>query len=178
MSRRCLIHFIYIYQPIIYHLCPSWEGIVATELRKRFKKVSRFYAEIFSKVSCYLSVIHKLCSISYFLRVILIFPVAQMVKNLPAIQETQVWSPGWKDLLEKGMAIHSSILAWRIPWIKEPGRPQSMGLQRVGHAWATNTTLGEPRAIYWRRQWYPTPVLLPRKSHGRRSLVGCSPWGR
>ena len=56
-----------------------------------------------------------------------------MVKNLPAMQETRVRSLGWEDPLEKGMATHSSILAWRIPWTEEPGRLQSMGLQRVGH---------------------------------------------
>ena len=59
--------------------------------------------------------------------------VAQMVKNLPAMQETQVQSLGWEDPLEKEMATHSSILARRIPWTEEPGRLQSMGLQRVGH---------------------------------------------
>ena len=59
-----------------------------------------------------------------------------MVKNLPAKQETQVRSLGWDDPLEKRMATHSSILAWRIPWTvwtEEPGELQSMGLQRVGH---------------------------------------------
>ena len=56
-----------------------------------------------------------------------------MYKNLPAIQETQVQSLGWEDPLEKGIAIHSSILAWRIPWTEEPGGLQSMGSQRVGH---------------------------------------------
>ena len=55
------------------------------------------------------------------------FHVAQMVKNLPAMQETWVRSLGWEDLLEKDMAIHSSILAWRIPWMEEPGGLQSMG---------------------------------------------------
>ena len=59
--------------------------------------------------------------------------VAQMVKNLPAIQETWVRSLGWKDPLKKGMATRSSILAWKIPWMDEPGRLQSMGSQRVGH---------------------------------------------
>ena len=49
------------------------------------------------------------------------------------MQETQVQSLGWEDLLEKGVAIHSSILAWRIPWIEQPGGLQSMGLQRVGY---------------------------------------------
>ena len=56
--------------------------------------------------------------------------VAQMVKNLPAMQETWVQSLGWKDTLEKGMATHSCILAWRIPETEEPGGLQSMGLQR------------------------------------------------
>ena len=59
--------------------------------------------------------------------------MAQMVKNLPAMLETQVQSLGWEDPLEKGIAIHSSILAWRIPWTEEPDGLQSMGLQRVGH---------------------------------------------
>ena len=56
-----------------------------------------------------------------------------MVKNLPAIQETLVRSLGWEDLLEKEMATHSSILAWKIPWTEEPGGLQSMELQRIGH---------------------------------------------
>ena len=65
--------------------------------------------------------------------------VAQTVKNLPAMQEIQVRSLGWEDPLEKGMATHSSILAWEIPLTEEPGGLQSMGLQRVGHNWVTNT---------------------------------------
>ena len=63
---------------------------------------------------------------------LLVFPVAQMVKKLPEMQETQVQSLGWEDTLEKGMAIHSSILAWRIPWTEEPGELQRVGSQRVG----------------------------------------------
>ena len=59
--------------------------------------------------------------------------VAQMVKNPPAVQETMVRSLDWEDPLEKGMATHSSILAWRTPWKEEPGVLQSIGLQRVGH---------------------------------------------
>ena len=66
-------------------------------------------------------------------RVIRIFSVAQTVKNLPTMQETWVQSLGWEDPLEKGMANHSSILLWRIPWKEEPGRLQFMGTQRVGH---------------------------------------------
>ena len=56
-----------------------------------------------------------------------------MVKNLPVMQETWVQSQGWEVLLEKEMAIHSSILAWRIPWTEEPGELPSMGSQRVRH---------------------------------------------
>ena len=59
--------------------------------------------------------------------------MAQMLKNLPAMQETRVPSMGWEDLLEKGMAIHSSILAWKIPRTEESGKLQSIGSQRVGH---------------------------------------------
>ena len=59
--------------------------------------------------------------------------VAQMVKHLPAMQETWVQSLGWEDLLEKEMATHSSTLAWKIPWIEEPGRLQSTGWQTVRH---------------------------------------------
>ena len=130
-------------------------------------------------------------------------------------------------LMEKAMATHSSTFAWRIPWMEEPHRLQSMGSLRVGHDSVTSLSLFtfthwrkqwqptpillpgesqgqrsllgavygvtqsrtrlmplskssslmvEDREIEQRRQWYPTPVLLPGKSHGQRSLVGCSPW--
>ena len=59
--------------------------------------------------------------------------MAQTIKNLPAMQETRVLSLGQKDPLEKGMATHSSILAWEVPWIEEPGGLQSIGPQRVRH---------------------------------------------
>ena len=59
--------------------------------------------------------------------------MAQMVKNLPTVQETRVQSLGWDDPLEKGMTTYSSILAWRIPWTEKPGELQSLGLQRVRH---------------------------------------------
>ena len=61
-----------------------------------------------------------------------------MVKRLSTMRETRVQSLGWEDPLEKEMAIHSSTHAWKIPWTEEPGRLQSMGLQRVGHDWATS----------------------------------------
>ena len=59
--------------------------------------------------------------------------VAQMVKNLSAMQETWVLFLGWEEPLESGMVTHSSILAWKIPWMEKPGRLQSMGTQRVRH---------------------------------------------
>ena len=66
--------------------------------------------------------------------------VAQIVKKpLPAKQETLAWSLGREDPLKKGMATHSSIFVWRIPWTEEPRGLQSMGLQRVGHNWSDNT---------------------------------------
>ena len=64
---------------------------------------------------------------------------AQMLKNSPAIQETQVQSLGQEDLLEKGMATHSNILTWRFPWTEEPGGLQSMESQKIRHNWVTNT---------------------------------------
>ena len=168
--------------------------------------------------------------------------------------ETWVQPLVQEDPLEKEMAIHSSTLAWKIPWTEKPGRLQSMGSQRIGHDWATSLSLvtlsplesgglsivqtSKPRlqlsfpkgqrrgketkksrwawvvswsspyrgrsfplcvcvcvclctCVWWplswnpsdsvaiqRRWWQSTPVLLPGKSHGWRSLVGCSPWGR
>ena len=67
--------------------------------------------------------------------------VTQMAKNWPAMWETWVRSQGWEDPLEESMETHFSILAWRIPWIEEPGGLQSMGSQRVGHNWATKNIL-------------------------------------
>ena len=76
--------------------------------------------------------------------------VAQRLKHLPGIQETWVWSLGLEDPLEKEMALHSSTLAWRIPWREEPGGLQSMGSQRVGHDWAMSL----------HEIWHQFPVLF------------------
>ena len=131
--------------------------------------------------------------------------MAQKVKCLPAMRETRVRSLGWEDPLEKEMATHSSTLAWKISWMEEPGGLQSTGSQSghnysdLAHKHACTTFKGllwclsgkestcqckrlrfDPwvRKIPWRRKWQPTPVFLPGESHGRRSLVGFSPWGR
>ena len=77
----------------------------------------------------------------------------------------------YRRFSEKAMAPHSSTVAWKIPWTEEPGRLQSMGLQRVGHDWATSLSLFT--CMHWRRKWQPTPVFLPGESQGLWSLVGC-----
>ena len=151
--------------------------------------------------------------------------LAQTVKNLPTMQETWVQSLGWEDPLEKmekAMAPHSNTLAWKIPWVEEPGRLQSMdgvtksrtrlsnftftfhfhalekemathssvlawripgtgqaggltsmGSHRVGHNWSNLAAA----AAAWRRKWLPTPVFLPGKFHGQRSLAGYIVYG-
>ena len=71
---------------------------------------------------------------------------------------------------------HSSTLAWKIPWMEEPGSLQSMGSLRVGHDWVTSLSLFP--FMHWRRKWQPTPVFLPGESRGRQGLVGCHLWGR
>ena len=80
------------------------------------------------------------------------------------------------SLEEKAMAPYSSTLAWKIPWMEEPGRLQSMRSLRVGHDWATSLSLFT--FMHWKRKWQPTPVFLPGESQGQGSLVGCRLWGR
>ena len=87
-----------------------------------------------------------------------------------------MWVPslGWEDLLEKAIATHFSILAWRIPWTEEPGRLQSMGLRSRTQLSDFTFTF---HFMHWRRKWQPTPVFLPGESQGQGSLVGCRLWG-
>ena len=73
------------------------------------------------------------------------------------------------------MAPHSSTLAWKIAWVEEPGRLQSMGSQRIQNDWVTSLSLFT--FMHWRRKWQPTPVFLPGESQGWGSLVGCRLWG-
>ena len=77
---------------------------------------------------------------------------------------------------EKAMAPYSGTLAWKIPWMEEPGRLQSMGSIRVRHYWTTSLSLFT--FVHWRRRWQPNPVFLPGESQGQGSLVGCHLWGR
>ena len=105
--------------------------------------------------------------------------VAQTVKNLPAMLETQVRSLGRKDILEKGMVTHSSILAWRIPWTEESGSLQFMGSQRVRHDWAANTFNHFNRIFGAFTLCRPMPFSFPRTSFplpsGVRYLDNVSP---
>ena len=75
----------------------------------------------------------KLCKTVFIIEICGSKETGETVKNLPAMQETRIQSLGQEDLLEKEMATHSSICAWKIPWTEEPGRLLLMGLQRVGH---------------------------------------------
>ena len=100
------------------------------------------------------------------------FPGGSAVRNLPAVQEMLVCSLDRGGPLEKEMATHPRILAWEIPWTEEPGGPQFMGSQRVGRDLATEQ---QQHVI---SVTLPSPVPLPGKSQGRRSLVGWSPRGR
>ena len=85
---------------------------------------------------------------------------------------------GERDLSKEilSMAPHPSTLAWKIPWMEESGRLQSMGSLRVGHDWATSLSLFT--FMHWRRKWQPTPVFFPGERQGWGSLLGCHLWGR
>ena len=86
------------------------------------------------------------------------------------------WTTREAPIIISCMAPHSSTLAWKIPWMEEPGRLQSIGSLRVRHDWATSLSLST--FMHWRRKWQPTPVFLPGESQGQGSLVGCRLWGR
>ena len=77
--------------------------------------------------------------------------------------------------METAMATHSSVLAWKLPWMEEPGGLPSMGSLRVGQDWVTSLSLFT--FMHWKRKWQPTPVFLPGESQGQGSLVGCRLWG-
>ena len=116
--------------------------------------------------------------------------VAQRIKRLPAMQEIQIQSLGWEDPLEKEMATHSSILAWRIPWTEEPGGLQSTGVTKsrtrlndftftfnfrwlrgkefACQFWRHRRRVFDPWVgkIPWRRKWQTNAIFLPGKFHG------------
>ena len=104
------------------------------------------------------------------------FPSGSLVKNSPAKQEMWIQSLDQERPLEKAMATHSSILAWKIPWTEEPCRLRSMGLLWVECDWAASLSLFT--FTHWRRKWEPTPVFLPAESQEQWSLVCCRLWVR
>ena len=92
------------------------------------------------------------------------------VRNWTTQQEVSSWlASKASPVFTATMAPHSSTLAWKIPWMEEPGRLQTMGSRRVRHDWATSLSLFP--FMHWRRKWQPTPVFLPGESQGRGSLV-------
>ena len=95
------------------------------------------------------------------------FPGGSVVKTLPAMQETQVLSLSWEDPLQGGMATHSGTLAWRISWTEEPGRPQSMGSQGVGHDRVTKPQQWQCVSVSHSLPSYPSLPLSP----GNHKLV-------
>ena len=140
----------------------------------------------------------------FFINLIPTSLVAQTEKRLSTMRETSVRSLSREDLLEKEMTIHSSTIAWKILWTEEPGRLQSMGLQRVRHDWATSPSLSLPlnwASPWWFRWWricfhagnlgsisesrrsagegnhYPLQYSCLENEHEQMSLAGCSPCG-
>ena len=104
------------------------------------------------------------------------YQVVLVVKNLPAKQETRVQSLGQEDPLEKGMATHSSIPAWRIPWAEEPGGLQSIGSQRVRHDWSDLALMHTwAKKIMSRWQWCVS--LLSWVRHIRVATLAATSWG-
>ena len=92
-----------------------------------------------------------------------------------SLSDVVIFDFRYADDLEKAMAPHSSTPAWKIPWMEEPGRLQSMGSLRVRHHLVTSLSLFT--FMHWRRKWHPTPVFSPGKSQGWGSLVGFHLWG-
>ena len=144
VAQRCYQGLILSFSPCLLQLHPeyhfhSWFQDYLTLVIRQVIILMFFFSQTIGVLEMFL----KVWSINSFVFnwsiIDLGFLVAQMLKNLPAMQETLIWSMGWEDPLEKGMASHSSIPAWRIPWTQEPGRLPSMRSQRIRHDWVTNT---------------------------------------
>ena len=105
-------------------------------------------------------------------------PLVIHTRNVEAVLDSLLFLLATSNPLysEKAMAPYSSTLAWKIPWMEESGRLQSMGSLRVRHDWVPSLSLFS--YMHWRRKWQPTPVFLPGESQGLGSLVGCRLLGR
>ena len=104
-----------------------------------------------------------------------ILALPQHSELAPSLSNVLYWSQLGRNS-EKAMAPHSSTFAWKILWMEEPGRLQSMGSLRVRYDWATSISLFT--FMHWRRKWQPIPVFLPGESRRQGSLVGCRLCGR
>ena len=93
--------------------------------------------------------------------------IIELMRCFGTVQSPEIIFIFWIKKYISIMAPHSSTLAWKIPWMEEPGRLQSMGSLRVGHDWATSLSLFT--FMHWRRKWQPTPVFLPGESQGREA---------
>ena len=131
----------------------KYSGLISLGLTDLFSLQSKGLSRVFSRTTVWK---HQ-------------FLVAQTVKNLPEMQKTQLQSLGQEGPLEKGMASHSSILAWTIPWTEEPGGLQSRGSQRVGHDWAKNTFTYSDRLSTYKAASY----INPRNTYNRNLHKFC-----
>ena len=107
--------------------------------------------------------------------------IALLPSRLNEVKFVDIFNNPWFPVIIfsvnlQAMAPHSSTLAWKIPWMEEPGRLQSTGSLGIKHDWTTSLSLFT--FTHWRRKWQPTPVFLPGESQGWGSLVGCRLWGR
>ena len=112
----------------------------------------------------------------FLLRCMKVKSESEVVQSCPTLCDPMNCSTPGLPVPEKAMEPHSSTLAWQIPWMEEPGGPQSMWSLGVGHDLAASLSLFT--FMHWRRKWQPTLVFLPGESQGWGSLVGCRLWGR
>ena len=182
--RNCLISFLIQRRKILYsnwkHLFPNsgdekvWIFTSCVFLGKSLPSLGLREARVIwtrpaSQILWY--AMHIAFNLCWFIRCYRASLVAQMVKHLPAVRETQVWSLGEEDPMEKETATHSSILAWKIPWTEEPGRLPSMGSQRVRHDWATSLSLtiwtfvGKVMSLLFNTPSRFVIAFLPRSKH-------------
>ena len=145
-----------------------WGGLTSSWEKKRSKRQRRKGKICPSECS-------KIYPSEEFQRIARRYKKAFLSEQCKEIEENNRMGKTRDLFTEKARATHSSTLAWKIPWVEEPGMLQSLGSWRVGHDWATSLSLFT--LMHWRRKWQPTPVFLPGDSQGRQSLVGCGLWG-
>ena len=163
------------------HLFQNFPEFIVIHTVKGFGIVSKAEIDVFLEFSCFFSdpadVGNLISDSSAFLKTSLnIWKLTVHILLKPGLENFEhSFTSVWDECNCVAMAPHSSTLAWKIPWMEEPGRLQSMGFRRVQHDWATSLSLFT--FIHWIRKWQPTPVFLPGESQGRGSLVGCHLWG-